>query len=423
MRWLTLATVIAAAGSFAVLLLSAWTLGTAVNLQFAAYWGLFFACTGVLGGLMQETTRAVGAAGRAGAAHPGRTAPAGRGARPILVAAAVAAVTAAVFGLTGPLWLPLIVEEHLGAAVALMALGLGSYAMQAAVSGLLAAAGLWGQYAALIIVDILVRVALAAVAFQRGWGLVAFLVITVIGAASWLPLAAASPATRAALTARADVGPRRFTALMATAMVASGASALLVTGFATLVKLADDLGAGGTGPLGVPDPAVAAVTAAGIAYAVSLTRAPLLIPLEKFQNAIIVHFVRAEGAPLAALARPLAALVAFGVAGACLAWPVGPWILRVLPGDYMIPGAGLFALTLGATSTAVLMVTGSVMLATSHHRAYLAGWVLATAVACALLLAPGALLWRTAAAVIAAPLLGVALHLRILAQEATWQAG
>ena len=62
MKWLTLATLVAAAGSFAILFLSAWGLGTDVNLQFVAYWGLFFAMTGVLGGLMQETTRAVGSA-------------------------------------------------------------------------------------------------------------------------------------------------------------------------------------------------------------------------------------------------------------------------------------------------------------------------------------------------------------------------
>ena len=75
MKWLTLATLVAAAGSFAILFLSAWGLSTDVNIQFVAYWGLFFAMTGVLGGLMQETTRAVGsslgpASGRMAAPGP-----------------------------------------------------------------------------------------------------------------------------------------------------------------------------------------------------------------------------------------------------------------------------------------------------------------------------------------------------------------
>ena len=61
-KWLSLATIVAAIGSFAVLIISARALPNAINLQFVAFWGLFFALTGVLGGLMQETTRAIGAA-------------------------------------------------------------------------------------------------------------------------------------------------------------------------------------------------------------------------------------------------------------------------------------------------------------------------------------------------------------------------
>ncbi|MBV7294505.1 hypothetical protein KRX51_01050 [Corynebacterium sp. TAE3-ERU12] len=436
MRWLTVATIIAAIGSFAVLFLSAWTLGTRMNLEFTAYWGLFFALTGVLGGLMQETTRAVGSERAAVAAIP-TTAPLAEefldgpadasgdadaphtGARPIVIAAGVAACTFAIFVLTGPLWMHLIVADHVGWAVVLLAAGLSSYAMQAAVSGLLAGAGLWGHYAALIVIDILVRVVPAALAFVFGWGLVAFLLITVVGAASWVPLVLASPAARRAVRGRADVPARRFVVLMVTAMGASGASALLVTGFPTLVKLADDYGASGAGPLSEHTVPVAAVTAAGIAYAVSLTRAPLLMPLEKFQNAIIVHFVQSTSQPFASLLRPLGLLVGFGVFGACVAWPVGPWILQILPGDYMIPGVGLFALTIGATTTAVLMVTGSVMLATNHHRAYLVGWIAATAIAAALLFAPGALLWRTAAALIIGPLASAVSHLVILRRDTT----
>lgn len=171
MKWLTLATLVAAAGSFAILFLSAWGLGTDVNLQFVAYWGLFFAMTGVLGGLMQETTRAVGSAsslddgpsqsisGRA----PGGAGPVVR-ARPMVVAAGVAAVTFALFAASGPLWVDLVVHDGHVLAVLLMAGGLAMYAMQAAVSGVLSGARLWGQYAALIILDIVTRVVPAVLA-------------------------------------------------------------------------------------------------------------------------------------------------------------------------------------------------------------------------------------------------------------------
>ncbi|MFL0448137.1 hypothetical protein [Corynebacterium xerosis] len=423
MKWLTLATLVAAAGSFAILFLSAWGLGTDVNLQFVAYWGLFFAMTGVLGGLMQETTRAVGSSLRPGAApaavsasplddapiSPATRPASGAGpvlrARPITVAAGVAAVTFALFAATGPLWVDLVVHDGHVLAVLLMAGGLAMYAMQAAVSGVLSGAKLWGQYAALIILDIVTRVVPAALAWWFGWGLGAWLWITVIGTVSWLLLAAVSPATRRAMALRADVPVRRFIPLMITAMGAAGASAVLVTGFPTLVKISADHGAGALG----------AVTAAGIAYAVTLTRAPLLMPLEKFQNAIIVHFVHRDGGPLAALAKPLGALFAFGLFGSALAWLIGPWILEViLQPDYFVPGRTLAGLTLGATFTAVLMVTGAVTLAVGRHRAYLIGWLLATVVAVAILFGPGTLELRSVLALIAGPTLGVLFHLIVL---------
>ena len=403
MKWLTLATLVAAAGSFAILFLSAWGLGTDVNLQFVAYWGLFFAMAGVLGGLMQETTRAVGSSLRpdsAAAPPPGTVR-----ARPLTVAAGVAAVTFALFALSGPLWVDLVVHDGHVLAVLLMAGGLAMYAMQAAVSGVLSGAQLWGQYASLIILDIVTRVVPAALAWWFGWGLGAWLWITVIGTVSWLLLAAVSPATRRAMTLRADVPVRRFIPLMITAMAAAGASAVLVTGFPTLVKISADHGAGALG----------AVTAAGIAYAVTLTRAPLLMPLEKFQNAIIVHFVRSTGGPLAALSKPLGALLAFGLFGSALAWLIGPWILEViLQPDYFVPGRTLAGLTLGATFTAVLMVTGAVTLAVGRHRAYLVGWLLATVVATAVLFGPGTLELRSVLALVVGPALGVLFHLIVL---------
>nr|WP_240393835.1 hypothetical protein [Corynebacterium lactis] len=442
-KWLTLATIVAAVGSFAVLLISAKALPNAVNLQFVAYWGLFFALTGVLGGLMQETTRAVGAADAADAADaqvPGEERVAqGAGAhastaigapnrtvraRPLAVSFGVAGVTFVVMAATGPLWAPLVVRENTVLAVVLMAVGLALYSMQATTSGLLSGRALWGPYAALIMIDILVRVVLAGIAWYLHWGIVSWLIITVMGTVSWLILAAFSPATREALTARADVPVRRFIPLMLTAMGASGASAVLVTGFPTIVKIAGEAVSSGSGVATALDSSAhsgaftAAVTITGIAYAVTLTRAPLLMPLEKFQNAIIVHFVRHRGeGVLAALAKPLGGLVAFGAFGSILAWLIGPWIMTtILDDSYFVSGPVLAALTLGATLTAVLMVTGSVTLAVEQHRMYLAGWLAATAIACGVLFVPGHLSVRTAAAIALGSAVGIVIHVLALRQ-------
>ncbi|MDO5030942.1 MAG: hypothetical protein Q4E11_10250 [Corynebacterium sp.] len=424
-KWLSLATIVAAVGSFAVLIISARALPNAVNLQFVAYWGLFFALTGVLGGLMQETTRSIGAAREAATATASTDAadPDLLGARPIVVSLGVAVVIFIIMAITGPLWAPLVVRENAASAVLLMSIGLAFYSMQATVSGLLSGHRMWGPYAALIMIDILVRVGLALVAWYLHWGLTAWLIITVFGTVSWLILAAVSPATRSVLFSRADVPVRRFIPLMATAMGAAGASAILVTGFPTLVKIAGEAVTAGSGVADTLTPPhagnfTAAVTIAGIAYAVTLTRAPLLMPLEKFQNAIIVHFVRhrSEGV-LTALAKPLGGLVAFGTFGAALAWLIGPWIMTlILDESYFVPGPVLAALTLGATLTAVLMITGSVALAVEQHRMYLLGWLAATTIAAAILFVPGHLSTRTAAAIAVGSAVGVVIHLIALRQ-------
>ena len=74
----------------------------------------------------------------------------------------------------------------------------------------------------------------------------------------------------------------------------------------------------------------------------------------------------------------------------------------------------LAGLTLGATFTAVLMVTGAVTLAVGRHRAYLLGWLLATIVATAVLFGPGTLELRSVLALVIGPALGVLFHLAVL---------
>ena len=59
MKALSFATVFAALSGFVLMLIAARALGDVRSAELMAYWGLFFACTGFIDGLMQETTRAV----------------------------------------------------------------------------------------------------------------------------------------------------------------------------------------------------------------------------------------------------------------------------------------------------------------------------------------------------------------------------
>lgn len=404
MRYLTLATIIAGISGFVVIIIAAWALGSSGTLteEFTAYWGLFFAGTGVLTGLTQETTRAVSAASGSGSGSGSGVAVASRSSvRPILFSLGAAAVTAVVLGATAPFWIGRLLSEHQGIGVGMLAVGLGSYAVQATVSGILSGCQLWKQYAALISLDTGMRMILAVVAWLLGYQLLAFLFITVVGAVSWAVIVGLSRSARAALSSVTDVSGPVFMRQALTAMAASGSTAVLITGFPTLVKLTN------------PDTTGQAVTAAAVIYAVTLTRAPLLVPLQQFQSAIIVRFVQGDRSPWNALAGPLAIVWGVGLLGSGLAWLIGPWLFEVILRQeiFAVPGSLLAALTLGATTTATLMVTGCATIAYDRHGLYLAGWVVATVIAVAILMGPWELATAAALALIVGPLVGLVVHL------------
>ncbi|WP_394283620.1 hypothetical protein [Corynebacterium sp.] len=405
MRALSLATVFAALSGFVVIIIAAWALGDDISLttDFNAYWGLFFAGTGVLTGFMQEITRAVSAARHAEDGRPTATTTLDKRttAHPLVMAGGVALLIAALIAVTAPAWMHLILSSHQRIGTVLLAVGLASYAVQAAVSGVLSGCQLWRQYAALVAIDSGIRMIIAIVAWLAGWKILAFLVVTVIGAGTWVLIVASSAQVRATLrVAVTDVSPSVFIRQAATAMAASGATAVLITGFPTLVRITN------------PDTTGQAVTAAAVIYAVTLTRAPLLVPLQQFQSAIIVRFVHKQGRPFTALAAPIALVWVVGVVGAGLAWLIGPWLMEVILRNeaFSVPGAILALLTLGATCTGTLMITGSATIAINKHGFYLSGWVVATVVAVGLLLGPWELATAAGLALIVGPLSGLLIH-------------
>lgn len=391
MRALSLATVFAAASGFIVLLVAAGALGSEGYNEFQAYWGLFFALAGCIDGVMQETTRAVSVSRETGARGSGR---------PWRLGGLVAVIITVTVLLTGVLWIGLLLSEQRSSAVGLMAFGLASYSFQAVLSGILSGLGLWSQYAWLLALDSGVRLLLAVIAWAAGLGMWVFLLLTVIGAASWLVILAASPAARQAVTAPVDVSARTLARRAGSAMLAAGASAALITGFPVFVQATSTEQPG------------ALVTISGIMMAVTLTRAPILVPLQRFQSALIVRFVEHRRNLYSALAMPIAAVLGLGVFGGALAWLIGPWILRVLPIDqgFGVPGVILAILTFASACTGSLMITGAATLAVEKHRMYVLGWVSASVVAFATLLLPLPLHVTVCIALILGPAIGGSVH-------------
>lgn len=384
MKSLSLATVFAALSGFIVLIVAGRTLGDEGYADFNAYWGLFFALTGLIDGLTHETTRGVSAV--KGGASPGN-------ARPWRFGAVLGVVMAAVVLLTSPLWIGALTSGGAGAST-LLAIGLLSYTFQALLSGVLSGLELWPRYAGLVALDSGIRFVLSLVAWGLGWGLQGFFLITVIGAASWLIVLWGAPTS-----VSVDVSGPVFRKRVASAMAASGATAALITGFPVMLQITAEPGETLTG-----------VTLGAVMAAVMLTRAPILVPVQRFQSAFIVRFVR-DGS-LTSLLKPLGLVFAVGLLGALAAWLVGPWLMVTIYGSdsFWVSGPFLALLTFASACTGSLIITGAAALASERHRLYVLGWVVASVVAFGVLALPLPLEVAVGGALIVGPLAGGLIH-------------
>jgi hypothetical protein len=395
------ATALTALCGYAVIYLAARDLAPSGFSVFGVFWGAFGLVTGAANGLLQETTREVRSTGYVSdlAALPG----AGQSrTHPLRVAGMVGAAAALVIAGSSPLWSGRVFVEARWLSVALLSVGVAGFCLHATLLGMLAGVNRWTQYGALMVTDAVIRVAVAGATFVIGWGLIGFLWATVAGAVAWLIMLLTSPTARATARLPTPVNTVTFLRGAAHSITAAGASAILVMGFPVLLKLtSNELGAQG----GV------------VILAVTLTRAPLLVPLTAMQGNLIAHFVDAGSDRLRALIAPAAFIAGIGAVGVLAAALVGPWLLRVGFGSQYDASSTLLAwLTAAAVAIAMLTLTGAATVAAALHRAYSLGWVGATVASGLLLLLPLPLETRTVVGLLCGPLVGIGVHLVALAR-------
>ncbi|CDO28855.1 hypothetical protein [Mycolicibacterium porcinum] len=391
------ATAVSALCGYAVLYLAARDLEPAGFSVFSVFWGAFGLVTGAANGLLQEATREVRSARHRDLSGAPTT-------HPMRIAGLVGIVAALVIAASSPLWSAHVFAESRALSVVLLSVGLAGFCLHATLLGMLAGVNRWTEYGALMVTDAGTRVAVAAATFVLGWGLAGFLWATVAGAVAWLIMLIAAPAARMAAGLLTAGSPATFLRGAGHSIAAAGASAILVMGFPVLLKATSgDLGAAG----GV------------VILAVTLTRAPLLVPLTAMQGNLIAHFVDQRDKRLRALLAPAAAVAGLGAVGVAAAGLLGPWLLRVAFGEEYLAGGALLAwLTAAAVAIAMLTLTGAATVAAALHRAYALGWIIATFAAVALLLLPLGLEERTIIALLCGPLVGIAVHLVALARLA-----
>ncbi|MCT2976018.1 hypothetical protein [Propionibacterium freudenreichii] len=387
-----IASLVAALSNFVLMFVGTRTLSDAAGTEFLAFWSLLTGLFGVISGVQNETTRTVGAVvqGR----PPGVRAlwPA------LIVGAGVAVVVAALSPVIARRVVPLSASTAVPALIVIAV----AYAAYVTLVGAFGGRGWWSHYAGLLCAEVGLRMALVVAVFVAGASLAGYELACVGATAVLVIYLVASPRARRAMASFADAGLGAMVRKHALAVVSTTSTAILVTAYGAVLKAF----AHGVDPL----------LLGGLILAVSLTRAPIMIPLTSFTGVAIKLFLQRRDAPFAAMAKPFWALLALGVVGGAAAWFVGPWFVGFFNPGYQIAGWVFAALTFSSAFMAILTLLGTMVLALDAHVVYSVGWLVASAIALVILATPIALATRVVLSLSCGPLVGAAVMV-------TWLAG
>lgn len=388
--------------------------------EFLLFWAALFTVTGIITGIQPEITRAVGTArtravadralanraASGGAASAEGSAP--QGARVVTVTAALGAIAGALVLVSSPLWAGQQIPHSAAVGVTVMAVGVFLYALQATMSGVTAGEDRWYLFAAVGGLESAGRLILMLAAALMIPSLAGLEVATVVPMGLWLILAFVTVSGRRLWVARADVPAGRLITNILWSFLSSAAAAVLMMGFPNVLKAS---GAAESEP----------VVLGTLILAISITRSPIMIPLQAFQGVAVSAFLKQRHRPVAAFIKPAAAVVAVGAMGALAAYLVGPLLFRLIyppaagaESAYEAAASGitLGALVFASALLALMTLSGNMALAVNQHRIYLAGWVVAAAVTLGLaFLIPAPLVPRAIVALAVGPVCGFVVHM------------
>ena len=383
--------------------------------EFLLFWAALFTVTGIITGIQPEITRAVGTARTRAvanrAASGGATSTEGsapQGARVVTVTAALGAIAGALVLVSSPLWAGQQIPHSAAVGVTVMAVGVFLYALQATMSGVTAGEDRWYLFAAVGGLESAGRLILMLAAALMIPSLAGLEVATVVPMGLWLILAFVTVSGRRLWVARADVPAGRLITNILWSFLSSAAAAVLMMGFPNVLKAS---GAAESEP----------VVLGTLILAISITRSPIMIPLQAFQGVAVSAFLKQRHRPVAAFIKPAAAVVAVGAVGALAAYLVGPLLFRLIyppaagaESAYKAAASGitLGALVFASALLALMTLSGNMALAVNQHRIYLAGWVVAAAVTLSLaFLIPAPLVPRAIVALAVGPVCGFVAHM------------
>lgn len=398
--FITASSIISAGTTFLVTWLAARSLTVEDNKDFLVFWSLTSLVFATLLGVQQESARLIGShhLSKGNSASVSRQ----RTYNPLVVATWVGLTCALIFAALTPVWLGTVLPAGDWRTVLLITLVTAVYACHVYCIGAMAGTRSWTEYALLISTGGIFCFLCTLLASVAGGGLLAFQLSFLATAFLWLIFMAFSPRVRSATRLRLVGRPGAAYRSMLLAVGTAVAMAAMSTGFPIFLEATSSKAETESDAL-----------LAAIILGISITRAPIMMPLQAFQGVAVSYFLAHAQRPTAALLKPVGALLALGAVGAAAAYLLGPWLFDEIYEKYagQLDGAFLAALTFAAALLAVTTLSGTAALAMGAHRIYLAGWVVTVVVAFGCLLLPLDLETKTIVALMASPVIGAAAHL------------
>lgn len=295
---------------------------------------------------------------------------------------------------------PILFVGSWPALVPALILGCTAYAGIAVLSGVLYGLSIWWAVATTTVVDAVLRLALvlAVCLIAPTQGALAFAVVLpfpITALTMWLLLR-----RQVVGGYQLDVPLRRLAANSASTIAASIAIGVMTSGFSAVITMTT--------------PHAERASLGALLFALTLTRAPLVVPMLALQSFLTVRFRDQRGSALRLLLRLGGIVGAAALAGSVLAWMIVPPVISLIWPQYSVSGPVAAGAILSAGATALLCVSGPAVLASSSHRSYLAGWAAAAVVLAGALLLPLPLELRVLHALTIGPVVGMAIQLASL---------
>ncbi|WP_341957029.1 hypothetical protein [Microbacterium sp. LWH13-1.2] len=389
LRWILFATVIAGILGYVIQLLAPVLLEQEASyVTFSVLWSAVYLCVSAMSGVQQEVTRAA----RPSTAHAPNTV-----LRTFTIAAAgVIMVVGIVLGFT---LASSVLPGSAWALAAALCIALAGYLLIAVLSGVMYGLSLWRAVAMLTILDAVIRAIALTVAFalQLPSVVIAFGIAFPFGltaAVVWIAVRR-HVVGKFALDVTFPALARNVTSTVGAA-ICMGA---MISGLPLLI--------------GLTGSSEQASAIGAVILAITLSRAPIVIPVIALQSFLISAVFRERaGIDRKTVARLL--LIASGIISvlAVLAAFIGPPIIvLVSAGKFQIDSMMMAVIVLSAGLVAMMCVTGPALVAARRHTVNLIGWVLAAVLTVACLLVPLELHLKVGIALILPVVVGLAVHL------------